>query len=370
MYQGAIIGIIITIFLIIGGFFFKKSVSYFWLQIVWMCILIAGNTDNMDFFGNSNIYYTASTDMGSQNNPFTRGYYWLCAIAKNSGMDYITFNGILATILTILIAIIIIKLSRNPSTTASFFMMYPLMSSIIQKRYYLAMALTILGMYVLLYKCSRVVKSLLYIMIVTGAVVFHTASIFFYSLIIFWWIPDKYKKNIAIGGMLLMTLIRGKLSSIMTSTNDAVLSSKSEFYFETIASNNMWHYLFWMCWHLLFVIVILYLVTKTQAPKIWGDNYTHFLWAINWWSLLIIPLYSFDPVFTRIFRCVIFYNYIAISNIFIVKKWEINKKYFEIITYQASLCLATFFLFNQFAGAPINELVWPLFTNNIFLNLF
>lgn len=369
MYQGAIIGIIITVLLIIGGFFFKKSMSYFWLQIIWMCILIAGNTDNMDFFGNSNIYYTASTDMGSQNNPFTRVYYWLCAVAKNRGMDYITFNGILATAATIIIAIIIVKLSKNPSTAASFFMMYPLMSSIIQKRYYLAMALTILGMYVLLSKKSRIVKSILYVAIITCAVFFHTASIFCYSLIIFWWIPDKYKIKIAIAGMVIMTLIRGKLSSIMMSSNDSVLSSKSEFYFETIASNNMWHYLFWMCWHLLFVVAILYLVRNTQAPKMWGKDYTYFLWAINWWSLLIIPLYSFDPVFTRIFRCVIFYNYIAVSNIFVVEKWKINRKYFSLIVYQTGLCFATFFIFNQFAGAPITELVWPLFTNNIFLNL-
>lgn len=369
MYENAILGIVITILLIIGGFFKKKSRLYFWLQISWMCILIAGNTNNMDFPGNSNIYYTASTDMGSLNNPFTRGYYWLCAMGKNIGMSYVIFNGILATIVTIIIALIILRLSSNPSTTASFFMMYPLMSSIIQKRYYLAMGFTILAMYILLTKYSNILKSVLYIVIITGAVVFHTASIYFYSLIIFWWIPDKYKKFVSFFGLIFMTLMRNKLSSIMMSSNDAVLSSKSEFYFKTIASNNIWHYLFWVCWHLLFVAIILYLIKKTQASKIWGENYTHFLWVINLWSLLIIPLYSFDPVFTRIFRCVIFYNYIAITNIFIVNNWLINKKFGSSVIYQTGLCLATFFLFNQFAGAPINELVWPLFTNNAFLNL-
>lgn len=367
MSQGAIFATIFTVIIIIGGIVIRKNKFYFVLQVIWTLLLICGNTYSDDFVGNSNLYYSSNFIDIHREGFFMSGYYYLSALFNNLGFSYIQFNALFATLSTLIIVGIILKLSQNPCLTFSMFMFYPLTSSIIQKRYYIAMGLLVLGVYILLLDINKVVKSFLYIFVISLACQIHTASIFFFTLIVYFWIPDKIKKYVSIIGLIVMTMCKSQLASLLESSDNTSLSGKSSFYFVTLASNNVFHYIFWIGWHLLFVSLIFYLLKKETVRTTLGVNFSHFLWIINWWSLLIIPLYSFDPVFTRLFRVVIIFNYIAISNLFIIKDRKINLLYFNSGIYQILLSLSSYVIFNSLAvGLPLMGVLIQVFENNMF----
>lgn len=370
MNQGAIVGIIITLILMVLGLVIRKSKFLLLLQTSWIWILMVFNTDSADFYNNSSLYYMSdSTHLFSQNF-FAGTFFYFSTIAKKLGMDYLTFNGILATISTLIILAIILRYSSNPCIVISFFMWYPLVSSIIQKRWYFAMGILVLAVSILLLKKSKIEKTIWLFLLITFACMFHAGAVYYYTLIVYYWIPDKLKKNVSIIGFIVLTLCKNQLSNILSTSSNSDLSDKSQVYFHAFASNNIWHYIFWICWQLLFVGLILYLIRKQSIRKILGDNYCNFLWLINWWSILIIPLYSFDPVFNRLFRIVIIFNYIAISNLFLIRDKKISKINLYSNVYQLILCISTFFIVNALAGAPIDQLVYPIFNSNVILNCF
>lgn len=369
MGQGALIGIVVTILLIICGFFLRRNPLLLCIQVAWILILAIYNTDSMDFKGNSELYYLSNSNSLFSDHFFGSAFYFFSTIAKRTGMDYLTFNGILVIISTIIILYVVIRLSSNPCLVISFFMCYPLVSSIIQKRWYFAMGILIIGVFSLFSNKNKVEKTIILLGCVTFACMFHAGAVYFYTLAIYYWIPDKYKRMVSIIGFVVLTLGKNNVASLLSSSTNSDLSSKSDFYLGTLASDNLGHYLFWILWQLLFVCIILYLINKNKILENSGSNYSNTLWIINWWSILIIPLYSFDPVFTRLFRVVLLFDYIAISNLFIIKNYKIGKINLYSNIYQFGLCIATFFIFNALAGAPIDELVYPIFENNVVLNM-
>ncbi len=366
--MNAIVGLGITAILIFGGFVLKNSKVFFLIQSIWILILICFNTQSADFLNTQALYNEITPASIRSEGFFMNGYYLLAVIAKNMGIDFIAFNGILSAITTMLIIYLIVKLSNNICIPMSFFMFYPLVSSVIQKRWYIAMFFLILACYFLLKCSSKIVGSFYFVLFIALACQFHTASLYFFTLVIFYWIPDKYKKLASILGLIILSFLKNQLSAILQSAGNESLAGKSEFYFGTLASNNMWHYIFWMIWQLLFVLLILYLLKKEYIIKLWGNRFSYYLKVINLWSLWIIPLYSFDPVFSRLFRVVLLFNYIAISNLAIVKSLKIKRIYFGSIIYQCGLSFATFIIFNALAGMPFDQLVFPVFQDNIILS--
>lgn len=369
MSQIAIIGLILTFVLILGGFLFKNNKIYFVIQVAWMLILLDFNTDSMDFFGNQSLFESANSSNIFSEGFFMGGYYYLSSLAHTFNITYLEFNAILATISTAIICYVVLKLSNNPCIVLSLFMAYPLMSSVIQKRYYIAMGVLILAVYYLYYFDSKWKKTIVFISVVSLACQFHTASVFLYTLAVFLWIPDRLKKYFAIGGLIVLTALKGQLAAVLQSSQNASLSGKSEFYFTTIASDNIWHYLFWIVWQLSFVILMFYLLNKPNIREILGEKYCYFIWILNWWSLWIIPLYSFDPVFARLFRIVIIFNYVAISNLVIVKQNLIGKVNLSAAVLQIGLSISSFIIFNALAGAPFQDLVFPIFESNAFFSM-
>lgn len=369
MEQQVFVGLFLTFVIISCGMIFQKSKLYLGIQVIWILILMCFNTNNVDFFGNSNLYYTATNSTIFREGFFMGGYYFFSVQAKALGLSYIQFNGIMVAICIGIIMYVTLKFSNNPCIVMSFFMLYPLASSIIQKRWFLAMGLLILAVSVWAgEKNTKLKKTIIYLILVGLACQIHTGSLFFVSLAIFFWVPDKYKKTVAVIGLIVMSVFSRQLSLILENSDNTGVADKSEFYFSTIASNNVGHYIFWFIWQLFFILLIFYLLRNNNIKNILGEKYSYFLWVINLWSLLIIPLYSFDPVFSRFFRVVAFFDYIAISNIFVMKNFKVLKVGLFANTYQFLLSLSSFIIFNVLAGAPFHELIYPLFNNNIILN--
>lgn len=365
MNSNIITGIIITLILFIGGFFFRKNKIYFFIQIIWIDFLFIGNTNSVDFLANSSIFYNAGS--AGNTNIFLDGLYSLLASeAKKIGMQYLTFNGILATISLFLIAFVIFNMSSKPCIVISYFMLYPMISCIIQKRWFIAMGILTIALYILSLNLTKIRKIIIASLLITLAAGIHSSSIFFYSLIIFFILPDKFKKIFSISWLIFFSIFRNLISKFGLTNSD--ISGKSQLYFVNLASNNLGHYIFWLVWQLLFVLFILNLCKKNKIKKIWGESFTYFIWTINWWSLMIIPLYSFDPVFARFFRIVLIFNYIGVSNLIIIHNNQIEKIAIGSGLYQLFLCFFTFIIVEFFAGLPFDQLVLPIFEYNTFLN--
>lgn len=370
MTEGAIFGILITLLFMILGIFFRKSKILLLFQVVWILVLMIYNTNSIDFKGNSALYYESNATSIFNGDFFGSGFYFVSTIAKKVGMDYLTFNGILATISTLLILYVILKYCSNPCLVVSFFMWYPMIDSIIQKRWYFAMGILVYGVSIIFTNKTKTYKTIFLFIFTTFACLFHAAAIYFYVLIIYYWIPDKYKRQVSIIGFVLLTLGKSILANVLSASSNADLAGKSSFYFGTLASNVVWHYIFWIVWQLLFVCLIFFLIKKKKIIEFTNKNYSYNLWVINWWSILILPLYNYDPVFTRLFRIVIIFEYIAVANLFIIKNKKINKINFYSNIYQLILCISTFIIIDTLAGCSIDQLVYPIFENNIILNLF
>ena len=113
------------------------------------------------------------------------GYKWLAVVAKEAGMNFITFNFILSTVATMLIARIILKLCNNPCMVISLIYMYPLVDNVIQKRWYYALGILVTAI-PLLYERKDKKKLLIFSLLCMLASQFHSAAIFYLVFVVLW----------------------------------------------------------------------------------------------------------------------------------------------------------------------------------------
>ena len=108
MEVGGIFFLAITLLLVLGGMLEKNSKLLFLLQVIWMYILLAGNTFSIDITVNQDIFDWAQTEQ------FTL-YDYICYIAGSYlGMKYLTMNAWLCLCIFTLLAILLWKYTTNP----------------------------------------------------------------------------------------------------------------------------------------------------------------------------------------------------------------------------------------------------------------
>ena len=92
------------------------------------------------------------------------------------------------------------------------------------------------------------------------------------------------------------------------------------------------------------------------------------LMFLNLWSLFIVPMYSFDLVFTRIFRVVMIVNYIAFSRRYSLKKGELSLFDTKIMLVQFAMSFLIFYVTTAQSAYGFETMVLDVFKNNFFLN--
>jgi len=351
----------ITIFLIIFGFFIKKSKFLYFIQMFWMWILIAFNNGGADYRVHLNIYNASvNSDINLLNGSSL--YFLLCKIFYQRGFHFISLNILLSTFICIYLYIFIKSKSKNPCFAVSLFYLYPLADCIIQKRWFLANTIILIGLDILLKNTKKIKNICIFFVFLVIAYQIHVAAIIYIILGILVMMPEEKIRKI------MFIFIIGAYSSIPIIPSIAALffpKSKVQLYFE-ILRLGFFDFFAWTFFNLSFVFLF-WLIYKyygfDNSNKISKDTY-----ALNRGACVYLPLYYYEPTFIRFYRGILLYNYICISNI--QPKNSIYKKNVLICTIIGiAESMAAFVFIYIITGMGFDKLVLPIFENNIVLNL-
>lgn len=301
---------IFTILLIVAGILVRRFWPLYILQVLWMILLLGGNTFSQDYAINEALYSAASTDTADFS-LLGFAYQATAQFASQNGWDFVAYNMAIAIPSVLLITYIIYKHAWNYNLAFSLVYFYPFAEMVIQKRFLPAMALSLVALQYL--NSSSWKSQLKFFFFWILAVGFHSAVIFY---IVFWGLDlftrhglTTKKKYLLIAAWLALCFVS---SFIPVVAGMIFPSDKIELYFETYAEkSNIFHFLFWAVLHIS-VVVLVWKVYQ-RLPR---TRFSRLVCRLNLYSLFIIPLYQFDPVFIRYFRDVLIFDYMFLGDFF------------------------------------------------------
>lgn len=143
--------IIISIAILLGGFFFNSDKKYSVIMLIYMWLLFAFNAMNADYIAYTKIYDHIVKGNIKVISIYEEGYVFLCKLGGNLGMTYQQFMIMVSTIATMLFAVVIKLYSSNrfQNINISLFIIFSYWTMICQYRTYLAILLVLLGLYFL-----------------------------------------------------------------------------------------------------------------------------------------------------------------------------------------------------------------------------
>lgn len=362
MESNAYIYIFITLALVLLGFIFRKSKILTIIDIIWQVIIGGLNTYSVDWQANEQIYQNANMHNGSS----AIIYNWLAEIFKQHNLSFISFNFWVYLFITLLISAVVLLFSKNPNLVMSYLFIFPFTDNIVQKRGYPVIGIMLMGFAVYFFLKNKNIKYSLFVFLafVLFSCGFHSSAIIFFTFIVYELIPKNYKLRVMLLYVIVGTIFRGAYSRILSMFGGNELSGKSDLYFNQLsATSTVGHFAFWILWQCLFLLVIYYI--KKRYPT----KFNLFVWNINVWALTILPLYSFNPVFARVFRVVMIFNYVVVADCFVVKELKVSA--FGLLTNveQLMLCCLSIYLFDiSSSSVGFKYMILWIFENNALLH--
>lgn len=354
----AILSLSITFILIILGIIFNKSKVVFTLQIVWMWLMIGLNSGGGDFGVYTSLFNASSqVDLFKATDSFFITLYYLFKIYDKT---LIFTNSVLTIITLFLIFSRTKKMSRRMGLVGSLMLIYPLVENIIQKKTFFASGFVILGFSYLIddSKHSKII-SLIFILIATQI---HSSA---YAYLVIWILQNlstnKIKKMIKV----LLPLSFIAIPFIPKVASLLFASSKVQLYFYTLRVS-LFDSICWIVLHSIFVFMISLL--HKQNPKNLSEREYKIednVYKLNIISLILLPLYYYEPTFIRIYRNLMIFNYIVFAN---RQNKTTTKNAFALTTCWLSYVVIVYLTVYVFTGIGFNNLVIPLFENNLFLD--
>lgn len=352
-----------TGFLILLGIIVKRSPLLYAIQFIWMILLLGGNTFALDFPINEALY-EAIGNSGYDFSILGFAYQISADYANQYGLEFTTYNLLITIFSVLLIAWQIQKHARNYNLAFALLYLYPFVEMVIQKRFLPAMALSLWALQYLNRDGWKNQAKFFGIFIL--ALGFHSAVVFY---IVFWLLDRFTHKGFTRNKKFIMALIWGGLcvvSSMIPSLAGIIFpADKVELYFETYAeSSDIFKFLFWASLHLSVVFLVAHIYRKVPQTA-----YTNLVFRLNIYSLFIIPLYAFDPVFMRYLRAVLIFNYMFLGDFFperlLVRKLDL-KAGGGIVLLSIIFCLVWYYL--GIGNMTYERMVAPIFQYNMFIS--
>lgn len=349
-----------TIFLCIVGLIAQKNRFVFLIQGIWWIILACFNTFSVDWNSNYGIYLNSGQTTGL--------YSTIINFAKNRlNANFETFNGILAFISIVIIAFIIYKNTNRPSLVMSLYLIFPLYDNIVQKRYFYAMGLIALAVWYLLKEHNLNVKLILiYELIIFLANRIHNSFFIFYFLPFFLLLPLITQKYLVVSTVVIGIIFNGKLLVVVNWLMGTGVEAKTSMYLSS-GKASIKNLIIWFVWQSIQCYLVYVLSEET-------DNYfARRIFQINLFSMMLIPFYMFDPMFTRCFKPIMLYNYILISNLMEVNYQNgvlhFDAKKVKILSGYLLLTIITFIIFDVSTQTSLgfNQIVKTIYANNSLL---
>lgn len=355
-------GLTATILCFVIGLIFPKNRMVFFIQTIWLVIVSSFNTMSGDWVGNQGLFDI--TNWTGQETIINFLYDGIVGISKHFGYSFVQFNGIFAFITTLVIVITILRFSTKPGLVLSFWYLFPFIDNIIQKRAYYAIGIIVLAIPVLLVEKIKFRQFLIFEVAILLAFQIHSFSIYYLTLPFFLLLSQKWQKRVAVGIVILGILLKGNLQSLTNLVLGENMVAKSSLYFDSLAQTaSLSHSIFWAAWQITQLLIV-----SQSANK--DSIFDQRILEMNWWGLALIPLYTFNPVFTRVFRVVMLFNYIKIAEAIQVKNWKISNKTFVIIVSQFAFLLISMYMFDIRSDLGVETMIYQVFENNWILNGF
>ena len=118
-----------------------------------------------------------------------------------------------------------------------------------------------------------------------------------------------------------------------------------------------------MILHFMFFILISLFVKKVKNNNEKDNSYEIEIYKLNMISLLLIPLYYYEPTFIRIYRGLLVFNYILIAN----KESKLTKNRFYFTALWFLYLIIVYLLIYVITGSGFDSVVEPEFVNNYFI---
>ncbi|WP_367278332.1 EpsG family protein [Fusobacterium sp.] len=354
--------LIISIFLVFLGFFFKNKIISK-IQLFWIWILISFNNGGPDYDGYESIFIESARKL--QFNFFKPGVLYSngAYIFHKIGLNLEVYTIITSSIALFFLCRIVKKYSKNPNFVYSCFIVFPLVDNIIQKRNFLSMIPILLSIDLLIEKKKcYIVKSFILIIIAFN---FHVLGIIYLVYII---VPFFSLKNIKKISLVILTigLILMPILDEVAKILFRFASSRVELYFFDISMRLPFYKA--SCFVIIHLLMFCYVIFSVKF-KNKKDTFDKTLLKINYVFLFAIPLYFYDSTFLRIYRNIFILNYILIGNYIYERKNSINRKIIRVF-FILFIILLFLFMYALLGQLKYSGLVLPLFNNNIVLNFF
>lgn len=355
------VALVITIIFVIGGFLLQKSKLLFYIQGIWMWLMVGWNTYSVDWNSNYPIFVLAQKKLTLKQNLYEN----LCSIFKSLNFDFMQFNALISLFSISLIAYSIKRESLRPALQMSLIFIYPFVDFVVQKRFFLAFALVF---WILPKAHSEELKEKIgYVIVVLLAGWIHN-SMYIYLLI---FLVDIIPKKVLYRSIIIIIIIASMSRWIVyrvASLLPFISESKFELYFIIYANNSsLLKYLFWIGLHITYYIIIHYM-NHYFHKKYRMDKINDSLLCDNIFSLFLLPFYSFDPVFFRLFRPIIIKNNIHLFNLLSLSKKQ-SKIVLLACIYQILVLIGTFIIM-YIITSDFDAMVIQIFENNAFIELF
>lgn len=350
--------LIITCILIILGFCYRKSKFLFFIQGIWLWILIGFNSGGIDYDVNEDIFLHSRKSLS-----FGEALTYIYELFKDHNLDFYVYTAVTSLVACIIIFGVIYKCSKNICLVASLIYLYPGIDFVIQKRYFLCMSILFLAIQFLNKKGKK--NKIIYIILVLIASLCHSSALLYIVPFIFMFIPERYKYKIIIA-MGIIGIIGSRYVSRIVSLIPFISSNKVQLYFVELSQNsNIVKFLFWCIWQLLFGLVIrkLYIWANGQAKM---NKSLYDALALNIELLCIMPFYAFDPTFTRLYRPVAIEDYMAAVSLLRNGRTQFKTAFISTASI-VLLAVGSFSVFYIITG-DWKDMYTTVFGNNIFLD--
>lgn len=364
MEIGTALFMTITVLLVLAGFIEKNSKGLFFLQVVWMYVLLAGNTYSIDIKVNQDIFDWAQTDQ------FTL-YDYMCYVAGYYlGMEYLTMNAWLCLCIFTLFTVLSFRYVTNPCLVMSLIFCYPFADMVIQKRWFLASAVMLIGFLSLLR--GNIHGKIFFVVFTLLAAEIHVAAL---GYLVFLCQPFFHQMR---WKSLILLILVGVTAAIMPylptvlATIPAIGEAKVLFYFEVLHEKIKYpilNFFLWAGFHLgwVFLFRFFYLWIKSKMPNQQSRS-LDILYELNLISLVFIPFYYWEPTFWRIYRNLLLLDFVFLAQQLPVGYVYTPKAFGRYISY-VGYAILSFFLIYFGAGAGYEALIQPIFTNNVILEM-
>lgn len=362
---------IIAVIFIILGVFSKRSKVYTICFISFLCVLIGLNIHHLS---NSNYYNMDFTNyytlyLGNENGISGRdieiGFQFIMVLCNKLGITFNMFRLLISIVGYVLIYDTIKKYTKYINYVFLLYFIFPFLNDAIQIRNFLSMSIIIYAFrYLIENKKNNNIKYILCIIIASSI---HITSLFYLIFLL----ARVFRKRFILGVSIYFSVILVILSYTNlypTLVSFIIKSNKVISYFDRRTT-----------WGLIIVFGVLIMlvmsfyimhkkcylyylnnITKNTSLKL-RKEFLDILWKCNILLIITAPLLVYDFNFIRLYRNILFLNYIVfVHAILIAKK---NKQELMIYVGIALFVVGSLFIF--FYGMNADTQIWPILNDNM-----